>query len=92
MRLRNDNHSDHGQNKQCPNLSSEKPSGLLPLIAIGMEERLARYLPMAFRDPYQYRHLQFCPLLMPHLFRPFELRQKSIHLHGGHGHNIHCTS
>ena len=45
MRLRNDNHSEHGQNKQCPNLSLEKPSGLLPLIAIGMEERSGRYLP-----------------------------------------------
>ena len=31
-----------------------------------------------FRNPYQYRHLQFCPLLMPHLFRPFELRQEVI--------------
>ncbi len=45
MRLRNDNPSEHDQNKQCPTLSSEKPSGLLPLIAIGMEERLGRYLP-----------------------------------------------
>ena len=44
MRLRNDKHSDHGQNKQCPNLSSEKPSGLLPLIAIDTEERSVRYL------------------------------------------------
>ena len=44
MRPRNDNHSDHEQNKQCPNLSSEKPSGLLSLIAIGMEERWVRYL------------------------------------------------